>query len=232
MARVFSGADKIDLRDPFSSRLLISSILCNDSTNADGVEIGDPTETALINLGSSLGLDPEEVRIKYPRESENPFDSDRKDDGNQAFIERNANDDLSKELLMCFWTGQTGLGDERETHEITEETRRVIEAAESEILKRDYEFLHLLIKMYQMRWNLRWRMKIILIFLGLIAMMDPPREESKAAVEECKCAGIRPIMITGDHKVTAAAIAKELEFLKMNPKPVRVQRLTKCPMKN
>lgn len=72
------SADKIDLRDPSQSRLLISSILCNDSTNIDGVEIGDPTETALINLGSSLGLDPEEVRVKYPRESENPFDSDRK----------------------------------------------------------------------------------------------------------------------------------------------------------
>lgn len=55
------SADKIDLRDPSQSRLLISSILCNDSTNIDGVEIGDPTETALINLGSSLGLDPEEV---------------------------------------------------------------------------------------------------------------------------------------------------------------------------
>ena len=53
-------------------------MLCNDSKNTDGVEIGDPTETALINLGSRLGLDPEDVRRKYPRESENPFDSDRK----------------------------------------------------------------------------------------------------------------------------------------------------------
>ena len=72
------STDKIDLQNPSQSRLLISSILCNDSTNIDGVEIGDPTETALINLGSNLGLDPEEVRVKYPRESENPFDSDRK----------------------------------------------------------------------------------------------------------------------------------------------------------
>ena len=60
------------------SRLLIGSMLCNDSKITDGVEIGDPTETALINLGSRLGLDPEAVRAKYPRESENPFDSDRK----------------------------------------------------------------------------------------------------------------------------------------------------------
>ena len=68
----------IDLNDPSQSRLLIGSMLCNDSQNTDGVEIGDPTETALINLGSKLGLDPEEIRTKYPRESENPFDSDRK----------------------------------------------------------------------------------------------------------------------------------------------------------
>ena len=71
-------AEDIDLNDPSQSRLLIGSMLCNDSKNTDGVEIGDPTETALINLGSKLGLDPEEIRTKYPRESENPFDSDRK----------------------------------------------------------------------------------------------------------------------------------------------------------
>ena len=71
-------ADGIDLNDPSQSRLLIGSMLCNDSKITDGVEIGDPTETALINLGSRLGLDPEAVRAKYPRESENPFDSDRK----------------------------------------------------------------------------------------------------------------------------------------------------------
>ena len=66
-------AEDIDLNDPSQSRLLIGSMLCNDSKNTDGVEIGDPTETALINLGSKLGLDPEEIRTKYPRESENPF---------------------------------------------------------------------------------------------------------------------------------------------------------------
>src|SRR5699024_1819456 len=71
-------ADGIDLNDPSQSRLLIGSMLCNDSKITDGVEIGDPTETALINLGSRLGLDPEAVREKYARESENQFDSDRK----------------------------------------------------------------------------------------------------------------------------------------------------------
>ena len=71
-------AEQIDLNRPEQNQLLIFSILCNDSTNLDGVEIGDPTETALINLGSKMDVDVEAVRSEYPRESENPFDSDRK----------------------------------------------------------------------------------------------------------------------------------------------------------
>ena len=70
-------ADKIDVKDSEQEKLMYFSILCNDSTNVDGVEIGDPTETALINLGSKLGLDIQKIRGEYPRESENPFDSDR-----------------------------------------------------------------------------------------------------------------------------------------------------------
>ena len=68
-------ADKIDLKDSEQEKLMYFSILCNDSSNVDGVEIGDPTETALINLGSKLGLDIQKIRGEYPRESENPFDS-------------------------------------------------------------------------------------------------------------------------------------------------------------
>ena len=71
-------SSEIDINHPANSKLLLCSILCNDSTNVDGVEIGDPTETALINMGSRLGVYAQDVREKYPRESENPFDSDRK----------------------------------------------------------------------------------------------------------------------------------------------------------
>ena len=71
-------ADKIDPKDDDVRLLLVSSILCNDSTNVDGVEVGDPTETALINLGSKIGVEAQDVRERLPRESENPFDSDRK----------------------------------------------------------------------------------------------------------------------------------------------------------
>ena len=206
------SADKIDLRDLSQSRLLISSILCNDSTNIDGVEIGDPTETALINLGSSLGFDPEEVRVKYPRESENPFDSDRKMmatkhslNGVPTMIVKGAVDVL---LNRTDWVEMKG-----ETHEITEETRRVIEEQNQKYSREGLRVLAFAYKEVSDETELTLEDEDHLIFLGLIAMMDPPREESKAAVEECKCAGIRPIMITGDHKVTAAAIAKRIGIL-------------------
>ena len=206
------SADKIDLRDPSQSRLLISSILCNDSTNIDGVEIGDPTETALINLGSGLGMDPEEVRKKYPRESENPFDSDRKMmatkhslNGVPTMIVKGAVDVL---LDRTDWIEMKG-----ETYEITEETRRVIEEQNQKYSREGLRVLAFAYKEVSDETELTLEDEDHLIFLGLIAMMDPPREESKAAVEECKCAGIRPIMITGDHKVTAAAIAKRIGIL-------------------
>ena len=206
------SSDKIDLQNPSQSRLLISSILCNDSTNIDGVEIGDPTETALINLGSSLGLDPEEVRVKYPRESENPFDSDRKMmatkhslNGVPTMIVKGAVDVL---LDRTDWIEMKG-----ETYEITEETRRVIEEQNQKYSREGLRVLAFAYKEVSDETELTLEDEDHLIFLGLIAMMDPPRDESKAAVEECKCAGIRPIMITGDHKVTAAAIAKRIGIL-------------------
>ena len=206
------STDKIDLQNPSQSRLLISSILCNDSTNIDGVEIGDPTETALINLGSNLGLDPEEVRVKYPRESENPFDSDRKMmatkhslNGVPTMIVKGAVDVL---LNRTDWIEMKG-----EAHEITEETRRVIEEQNQKYSREGLRVLAFAYKEVSDETELTLEDEDHLIFLGLIAMMDPPREESKAAVEECKCAGIRPIMITGDHKVTAAAIAKRIGIL-------------------
>ena len=205
-------AGAVDLTDSSQSRLMISSILCNDATNADGIEIGDPTETALLNLASGLGMDPEEVRKKYPRESENPFDSDRKMmatkhslNGVPTMIVKGAVDVL---LNRTDWVEMKG-----ETHEITEETRRVIEEQNQKYSREGLRVLAFAYKEVSDETELTLEDEDHLIFLGLIAMMDPPREESKAAVEECKCAGIRPIMITGDHKVTAAAIAKRIGIL-------------------
>ena len=206
-------AGAVDLTDSSQSRLMISSILCNDATNADGIEIGDPTETALLNLASGLGMDPEEVRKKYPRESENPFDSDRKRmatkhmlNGIPTMIVKGAVD------VLLDRTDLIQLGDE--VYEITREDCARIEAQNRKYSEEGLRVLAFAYKVVSDEMELTLQDEDHLIFLGLVAMMDPPREESAAAVAECKRAGIRPIMITGDHKVTAAAIAKRIGILK------------------
>ena len=205
-------AEDIDLNDPSQSRLLISSILCNDSSNTDGVEIGDPTETALLNLATKLGLDPDDVKAKYPRESENPFDSDRKlmatkhtMEGIPTMVVKGAVDVLLDRMVSI----QIG----NEVRPITPEDRKQIEEQNQEFSRSGLRVLAFAYKVVSDELELSLDDEYDLIFLGLIAMMDPPRVESKAAVAECKRAGIRPIMITGDHKVTAAAIAKRIGIL-------------------
>ncbi len=205
-------ADTIDIKDPDVNFLLLSSILCNDSTNVDGVEIGDPTETALINIGSKLGVYAQQIRERYPRESENPFDSDRKlmstkhtIDGVPVMIVKGAVDVLLERMNRIRMDG--------EVRTITDKDRALIEAQNQEFSREGLRVLGFAYKEVADDLELCIEDEQDLIFIGLIDMRDPPREESKMAVAECKRAGIRPIMITGDHKVTAAAIAKRIGIL-------------------
>ncbi|MCZ0668723.1 cation-translocating P-type ATPase [[Ruminococcus] gnavus] len=205
-------ADKIDVKDSEQEKLMYFSMLCNDSTNVDGVEIGDPTETALINLGSKLGLDIQKIRGEYPRESENPFDSDRKlmstkhtIDETPIMVVKGAVD------VIMGRTASIQCGDE--VRAITPEDIEKIEAQNQSFSREGLRVLGFAYKAVSAEEELSLEDENNLTFLGLIAMMDPPREESMAAVAECKRAGIRPIMITGDHKVTAAAIAKRIGIL-------------------
>lgn len=206
------SADQIDLEKKEQHQLMLYSILCNDSTNVDGVEIGDPTETALINLGSKLGLDIQQIREKYARNSENPFDSDRKMmstkhliDEKHIMIVKGAVDVLLERTV------QIQLGEE--IRPIQSSDLKKIEEQNQNFSKEGLRVLAFAYKEVKEEQELTLEDENGLTFLGLIAMMDPPREESKAAVAECKRAGIRPIMITGDHKVTAAAIAKRIGIL-------------------
>lgn len=205
-------ADQIDLKDSEQEKLMYFSILCNDSTNVDGVEIGDPTETALINLGSKLGLDIQKIRGEYPRESENPFDSDRKlmstkhtIDETPIMVVKGAVD------VLLGRAASIQFGNEVRT--ITKEDKEKIEAQNQSFSRQGLRVLGFAYKAVSAEEELSLEDENDLTLLGLIAMMDPPREESMAAVAECKRAGIRPIMITGDHKVTAAAIAKRIGIL-------------------
>lgn len=191
-----------DFSNNDQKRLLLSSILCNDSECKDGKEIGDPTETALVNFGLKYQFDFEHIREKYPRLAEIPFDSDRK----LMSTVHNVNGKLT-----MLTKGATDVLLERMN--ISEETKQQIADATEKL---SAQGLRLLCFAYKEIENTEIGIEDEngLEFMGLIAMMDPPREESKAAVAECISAGIKPVMITGDHKVTAAAIAKEIGILK------------------
>lgn len=206
------SATAIDVGDAAQKCLMDYSILCNDSTNENGVEIGDPTETALINLGSRYGIEAAAVRSVYPRVDELPFDSDRKMmstlhsiDGENRMIVKGAVD----RLLELSEHIQTTEG----IREITDEDKRMIRQQNRDFSMEGLRVLAFTYRQVPENHVLTLEDENHLVFLGLIAMMDPPREESKDAVAECVKAGIRPVMITGDHKITAAAIAKRIGIL-------------------
>ena len=194
-------AGEADFKDPVQEPLLRAALLCSDATVNEKGEIGDPTETALVRLGEDFGFDELDVREHWPRLGELPFDSDRKlmstlhkFSGGYMLMTKGAVDVLLDRTLL-------GPGEreeiERANAAFSEQGLRVLAFAcrrmeGTEVTLEDENGM---------------------IFLGLIAMMDPPREESKQAVAECIAAGIRPVMITGDHVVTASAIAKEIGIL-------------------
>ena len=205
-------AAQIDLNEENQNMLLHFSILCNDSTNTDGQEIGDPTETALINLGSRLGKEALEVRDTYERKSEIPFDSDRK-------LMSTAHELRGKHIMVVkgavdiLLTRMTHVRIGKDVLPMTEEEKAKIEAQNMEFSRGGLRVLAFAYREIEGDRAITLEDENDLTFLGLVSMMDPPREESKAAVEECIEAGIKPIMITGDHKVTAAAIANRIGIL-------------------
>lgn len=210
--RSVAAAD-IDLNDIAQKELLLFSILCNDSSNGGGQEIGDPTETALINLGKKLGVEAEAARSEYPRLSEVPFDSDRKlmstehcIDGEYVMVIKGAVDVLLDRVRRIKENGKI--------RAITDEDRDAIETQNRHYSENGLRVLAFAAKRLEGEKSLTVYDEDDLAFIGLIAMMDPPREESKAAVADCISAGIKPVMITGDHKVTASAIAKRIGILK------------------
>ena len=196
------GCDDADFSDNNQKRLLLSSILCNDAVCKDGKEIGDPTETALVNFGAKYSFNFERIREKYARLSEIPFDSDRKlmstvheVNGKLTMLTKGATDVLLNRMNIT-----------ADVKKQIEETTEALSAQGLRLLCFAYKEIE--------STEIGLDDENGLEFMGLIAMMDPPREESKAAVAECISAGIKPVMITGDHKVTAAAIAKEIGILK------------------
>lgn len=219
--KIYFDGQIIDKDDEINARqgqLIIDGALCNDSVQKEGQEIGDPTEIALVNFSEKHDLPVEKMREKYQRLGEIPFDSDRKlmstvhkIGGNYKMLTKGAVDVLSGRINEV----KTMDGKRPFTAEDLAELKKVnTEFSQMglrvlAVCERDVDTVDISVddeKDY--------------ILLGLVAMQDPPREESADAVRKCKTAGIRPIMITGDHLVTASAIARKIGILDDNGRAV------------
>ena len=198
------------------NKLMLYSILCSDAVCTEEKEIGDPTEIALVNMAVKAGIDTETVRKQNPRIGEKPFDSTRKMmttvhdiGGKRVMIVKGAVD-----RLLPLMDKIANAGRERA---IIDDDKRKIEQQNQIYAEDGLRVLAFGYRILDDEADINDSEKMEeknLVFLGLTAMMDPPREESKDAVNDCIDAGIRPVMITGDHKITAAAIAKRIGILK------------------
>ena len=195
-------------------KLIFANMLCNDTKiSTDGILTGDPTETALVDMAFKLDFDPS-VYDRMPRTQEIPFDSDRKlmttvneVNGKYIVYTKGGMDELIGICNSYILNGEIKNNIEeykniitKNNEQMAKEALRVLACAYKEInhkpTKEDME-----------------NIEKDLIFVGMVGMIDPPREEAKIAVEKCKTAGIKTVMITGDHKITATAIAKKLGIL-------------------
>lgn len=203
----FSVAEA-DLNREDVQTLIDYGVLCNDSRIENGTEIGDPTEVALLHFARKKELKETDIRNYFPRIGEIPFDSDRKlmstvheINGKTMMITKGAVDVL---LDRTFLSDDEKANIIKANQSFSEQGLRVLAFAQKEVPSLPV----------QMEDETGYQ------FCGLIAMIDPPREESALAVKACKGAGIRPVMITGDHKVTASAIAKQIGILTEGTKAV------------
>jgi calcium-translocating P-type ATPase len=191
-------------------RLLHIAVLCNDSNiNQEGKEIGDPTEVALIAFSNRVNKDYREIRDQFPREAELPFDSDRKlmstvhtFEGVPALLTKGGPDVLFSRCTEVFIHG--------EVKPLTDEIRKQFEEQNEAFSKRAFRVLAYAYKPIQDQNSLTHEDENDLILVGLTAMIDPPREAVYGSIADAKKAGIRTIMITGDHKTTAQAIGVDI----------------------
>jgi Ca2+-transporting ATPase len=187
-------------------KLLTLGTLCSDGSvvfhGKEEQHIGDPTETAIVLAAHKNGMPKDELNRKYPRLAEIPFDSDRKlmttvnrMDGKNIVIVKGAFDVMASRCIKGNLTKAAQVNEE-----MSQNALRVLAVAYKEMDAVPQE-------------PTSDELENGLTFLGLVGMIDPPRPEAKAAVATCRKAGIKPVMITGDHVVTASAIAKELGIL-------------------
>ena len=220
----FNLSDIKDINDDIN-KLVYSNMLCNDTKIGNEGELtGDPTETALVDMAFKLDFDPS-IYDRMPRVEEIPFDSDRKlmkknikvkeisvttvneINGKYIVYTKGGVDELLKRCNSYLENG--------EVKEDIEEYAKTIRQHNENMAKEALRVLSCAYKEIDHKPS-KEEMKEIennLTFIGMVGMIDPPREEAKKAVKKCKTAGIKTVMITGDHKITATAIAKKLGIL-------------------
>lgn len=184
--------------------LLRASVLCNDTAMVDDTTAGDPTETALVDYYIKQGGDYAETKEAFPRLSELPFDSDRKLMSTLHRVD---------DRYTMYTKGALDVILDRTTN-LSDEEKAQIRQTNFELSDQGLRVLAFARKVIDTERVLDFADENDLEYLGLMAEMDPPREESAQAVSDCVAAGIKPIMITGDHKVTASAIARRIGILK------------------
>ena len=223
----FAEIDKNNINEDMT-KLVYANMLCNDTKVAkDGTLTGDPTETALVDMAFNLSFDPS-IYDRMVRVAEVPFDSDRKlmttvNKVNNKYIAytKGGVDEL---LRIC-----KGYLLNNEIKEDLENYAVIIREKNEEMAKEALRVLACGYKEFDHEPT-EEEIKNIesdLIFIGMVGMIDPPREEAKKAVEKCKTAGIKTVMITGDHKITATAIAKKLGILENESEAITGQELEK-----
>ena len=218
--KVFYDGKLIDMKDVTDSeimdlkRLVHIAMLCNDTKVSASNELtGDPTETALVDMGFKLDFTPE-LYITYPRVEEVPFDSDRKlmttvhQVGDKYLVyTKGGVDELLSRCKGYIFDGNVKYDLEEYKKKITAQNEQMAQNA-LRVLAMGYKELEHMPSKDEMN-----EIESDLIYVGMVGMIDPPREEVKAAVAKCKSAGIKTVMITGDHKITATAIAKALGIM-------------------
>ena len=193
--------------------LVYAAALCNNASidpDREGEIIGDPTEGALIYMAQAFGINHEELEDKYPRLFEQPFDSQRKRmstvheiEGNYISYTKGAVDEM---IPLC-----TKILTAEGIRDLTEKDKQNIQNLCLEMSSKALRVLGFAYKKIQeIPEQDDTDIEYDMTFLGAVGMIDPPRKEVALSVSVCRQAGIRTIMITGDHKVTATAIAKEL----------------------
>jgi len=195
-------------------KLVYANMLCNDTKIAkDKTLTGDPTETALVDMGFKLNF-ATNIYDENPRFHEVPFDSDRKlmttvheANGRYIVYTKGGVDELLKRCHSYLLKGEIKTDLENYSKIIKEHNEGMAKEA-LRVLACAYKEMDTKPTKQEME-----NIESDLIFIGMVGMIDPPREEAKKAVEKCKTAGIKTVMITGDHKITATAIAKKLGIL-------------------